>query len=347
MSPGGHIAPGLRGIYGPGKINKNCSASFSVFITLGIMERLIGKYAGKTRGPLFIAIAGMHGNEPAGVNAINLVLKMLEVEHIRNPAFDFVGKMVGFRGNLQALRKGVRYIDKDFNRLWTAENLAHVLAQDDQKLVHEDFELKHLFLAVQQAVKDYAPEEIYLIDLHTTTASGGIFSIPTEEEISKRLARALHAPVIEGFLTGIQGTTLHYFNSALFNIPMTAVCFESGQHDEPLSVNRAVAGLINCLRSIGCVKPDDVENQHDNILIEYSKGLPKMAKLIQVHDIQPGDQFEMIPNYKNFQPVMAGEVIAKDKNGIITVKKNGLLLMPLYQSMGDDGFFIIETIEGY
>ena len=81
-----------------------------------------------------------------------------------------------------------------------------------------------------------------------------------------------------------------------------------GQHNEPLSVNRAIAAITNCMRTIGSVKEDDVENRHDDLLIEYSKNLPKVARLLKVHQIQPGDHFEMMPNYKNFQKVAKGEI---------------------------------------
>lgn len=307
------------------------------------MDRVIGEYTGPEHGPLLIAFGGMHGNELAGVKALDLVLKMLEVEPIRNPSFAFKGKLLGLRGNLQALQNKERYIKKDLNRLWTAENLTRVLSTNNEELYYEELELKELFLCIRQAIDSYSPKQIFLLDLHTTTASGGIFSIPTNDLDSRNLALALHAPVIEGFLEGIKGTTLHFFNSNLLQIPTCALSFESGQHDEPLSINRAVAAVINWLRSIGAVQPDDVENQHDNILKEYSKGLPKLARLVQVHQIKKGDNFEMKPGYKNFQAVQKGEVVANDKSGPIAVAQDGHLLMPLYQKQGDDGFFVVKN----
>ena len=46
------------------------------------MERIIGKYTQGLPGPLLVCIGGMHGNERAGIRAIDLILKMLEVEPI-------------------------------------------------------------------------------------------------------------------------------------------------------------------------------------------------------------------------------------------------------------------------
>jgi len=90
-----------------------------------------------------------------------------------------------------------------------------------------------------------------------------------------------------------------------------------------------------------------VENRHDSILIEYSKNLPKVAELITTHNILPGDNFVMTPNYKNFQLVRKGEVLGTDKNGNVVAKEDSLILMPLYQKQGDDGFFLIKMVEGF
>ncbi|HEX6279927.1 MAG TPA: hypothetical protein VFZ49_07910, partial [Pyrinomonadaceae bacterium] len=46
------------------------------------------------------------------------------------------------------------------------------------------------------------------------------------------------------------------------------------------------------------------------------------------------------PGYENFDPVARDQVLACDRNGIIRSPRKGLILMPLYQSKGEDGFFI-------
>ena len=40
-----------------------------------------------------------------------------------------------------------------------------------------------------------------------------------------------------------------------------------------------------------------------------------------------------------------GEVLAIDGKGEIRARESGLIFMPLYQNLGDDGFFIVEEIE--
>ena len=72
-----------------------------------------------------------------------------------------------------------------------------------------------------------------------------------------------------------------------------------------------------------------------------------MSELLYVHPIAADDDFVMHPGFKNFQPIAKGELLASDKNGEIKAKQDGRILMPLYQKQGEDGFFLIQTVEGY
>jgi succinylglutamate desuccinylase len=272
------------------------------------------------------------------------MFKMLEVEPITNPNFNFRGRLLGLIGNLRATKQGTRFLKKDLNRQWTPDNIKRIKSTPADQLQAEDLELKELLELIEKEIAEYQPSRVVVLDLHTTTAHGGIFSIPTEDKESIRVALELHAPVVKGLLHGISGTTLHYFNNENFDVDMVAVCFESGQHKEGLSVNRAIAALTNCMRTIGCVDSVHIENQHDALLIEYSRDLPQLAELIEVHRINPEDQFEMLPNYRNFQEIEKGQQLAKDRNGPIHASDDGLILMPLYQEQGDDGFFLIRTV---
>lgn len=311
------------------------------------MKRIIGRYSGQEKGPLLICFGGVHGNEPAGVQALELMFKMLEVEPITNPAFSYKGALLGLIGNTEAYKSGQRFIDTDLNRIWTKEKVDFVSQAKEYVLNNEEKELKALIHTIQDEIENYQPHEIYILDLHTTSSYGGIFTIACDDQRSMEIAMELHAPVITGMLEGIYGTTLHYFNEDNFSVPTTGVLFESGQHTEPLSVNRAIAAITNCMRTIGSIDARHIENRHDRILIEYSRKLPKVATLVLRHEISNGDQFEMMPNYHNFQKVSKGEIIATNKYGAVSVPEDSLLLMPLYQKQGEDGFFLVKKLEGY
>ncbi len=309
------------------------------------MPRLIGRHTGRERGPLLICLAGVHGNEPAGYEALRLIFNMLEVEPVTNPGFRFRGRLVGLLGNRQAFAARRRYLQRDLNRMWTDEEIDRVCRVPRTALEAEDLELRELHEAIEQEIRDYRPERLVILDLHTTTARGGIFSVVSDDPESIRIAVELHAPVIKGMLRGIHGTTLHFFHRHRYDFETVAVAFESGQHDDPLSVNRSIAGIINCLRTTGNVHAEDVENRHDRLLIEYARDLPKVAELIMQHSIRPGDHFQMAPNYQNFQEVRRGELLAQDRHGNIYAEADGCILMPLYQQQGEDGFFLVKPLE--
>lgn len=73
--------------------------------TQQILQHFIGDIRGDHPGPTVIAVAGIHGNEPTGVEAIQDVISQLE------PLKEFIhGRFVGLKGNNAALEKNVWFI---------------------------------------------------------------------------------------------------------------------------------------------------------------------------------------------------------------------------------------------
>ena len=308
------------------------------------MDRVIGRYEGEEKGPLFICFGGMHGNEPAGVKALKIIFKMLAIEPRRNPTFKFKGRFLGMIGNKKAFEAQKRFIQKDLNRQWLTPNMKRVLNSRPDHLQPEEQEIQEILLTIQREIKDYQPEEMIILDIHTTSAFGGIFTIVNDDADSLRIGAQLHAPVIKGMTRGLSGTTLHFFIDENFPIKTTAVTFEAGQHQEPQAVSRSVAAIVNCLRSIGAVDDDDVENIHDQMLLDYSKNLPKVTELLYTYSIEEDEAFELLPGFLNFQAIEKNQLLGKNQYGEIRAKEAGLMLMPLYQKQGEDGFFLVREV---
>jgi succinylglutamate desuccinylase len=321
------------------------------------MQRKIGQYDGEKHGDLIIAIGAIHGNEPAGVHALQMLFDMLQKEPLRNAAFRFTGRLVGLVGNLQAFERRQRFVKKDLNRQLTVENIdklrGNLLSNFDEtppqlprtsqghQPVFEDLELIELIETIENEIVSYQPSRLVILDLHTTSADGGIFSIVPDDPESVALAETLHAPVVLGLIGAVGGSTLHYFTTENMGIPTVAVAFESGKHDDMYSTRRAVAWLVHALRSVGAISTHDVENRHEIILKNYSKNLPKSVQFIDSHPISAADEFQMFGNFRNFQPVRKGEILAKDRNGFIVAPQDCRVLMPLYQAQGTEGFFLV------
>ena len=309
--------------------------------------RLIGTYSEGIEGPLIFVVAGMHGNEKAGIKAAEWLLKMLEVEHITRPHFSFRGTLVALIGNVAACRQGVRYVERDLNRIWIPTRIKALMDGHSAPYCHEESEMVDLIkeMTTYLSLTDYT--QIIVVDLHTTSAKGGIFAVPSESHQSLQLALQLHAPVVTGLIAGIKGAALQYFDALSWGKPAAAISFEAGEHQDPQSVYIAIAALIHILRYTGCIKPEDVESRHLQILEDSSRGLPVLSTLNYIHKIDSPDQFEMQPGFYNFQPIKKNTLLATHMDKPIYCPYDAYLLMPLYQKKGQDGFFLVQADEAY
>lgn len=307
-----------------------------------VASRVIGRVDGNRPGPLVIVTAAVHGNEPAGVRALGEVFRLTETATRAN----FRGTFVGLAGNLRAFGLGLRFLDRDFNRMWTCADVDRVLLRGGNGNRDEDLELYQLYTYISGIIRETRPSSVYFLDLHTTSAGGGIFCIPTDESGSLELGKTLQVPVILGIFDKVQGTLLRFAADGHFtretDMPVYGAAFEAGQHDDPLSVSRSASAVFHTLQHAGCTADTRFWSPQEDKLRDSLSGLPGVVRLLYVHHIQPGDQFVMRPGYINFQRVKAGEHLADDIRGQVLSPYSGMILMPLYQSRGSDGFFLVE-----
>ena len=79
-------------------------------------------------------------------------------------------------------------------------------------------------------------------------------------------------------------------------------------------------------------------------LAARTRGVPRILEVRYRHAIEPADGFVMEPGYVSFQPVKRGEVLGRDRRGPVRAPENGRILLPLYQSQGSDGFFLVREV---
>lgn len=311
-------------------------------VPLGESSRVIGHYIGEESGPLVVAIGGIHGNEPSGVLALERLFELLHEEPLINPGFSFRGELLALRGNIEALKLGQRYIDIDLNRIWKSP----AAVKEGRYDTAEARELDGILATVENALHENPTTELIFLDLHTTTASGGVFTITGDDKPSLLLAVELGAPVVKGMLSNLQGTTLSYFRNGDFDFdrPCRALTFEAGTHYDGTSVDRALAATVNLLRSVGCVSAEDVSTHHNKLLRHASSHVPPLLELVYVHHLSPAERigFTMRPGFENFQLITEGTLLADDDSGPIAAPCDGYILMPLYQTQGEEGFFIVQ-----
>jgi succinylglutamate desuccinylase len=281
-------------------------------------------------------VGGLHGNEPAGVLALRSVLKSLEPR-----ASELSGDFVALVGNVSALAMGRRFLDRDLNRAWTEERLERLRERASMNGAAEDREQVELLATIEGFVAR-ARGPVYVLDLHTTSGPGGPFSAFGDTLPNRAFASHIPVPMILGLEELVDGTLLTF----LGHHGLVAVTFESGQHQEPMAVTRAEAGIWVAVAAAGLIPQDRLPEAAKGwkLLNRESGRLPRVMEMRYRHDVSDGDGFRMAPGFRNFQSVDEGEVIASDLEGSVEVPEASRVLMPLYQEQGEDGFFLVRDI---
>ena len=305
-------------------------------VTVSDSDRhLIGSIVGSRPGPTLLITGGIHGNEPAGVLAAERVLPRLR--ELR-PAIH--GEIVFLRGNTCALERNVRFVDADFNRQWTSgtisENRSHPSRTSESNEQHE------LFIHLSDAVKR-ARGEVYFLDLHTTSAQGEPFATVGDTLRNRRFALMFPVMIVLGLEEQIEGTLLEYLN----NLGAVTLGFEAGQHEALSSVDNHEAMIWNAVVASGNLGREHVADLEHWQSVLKRAGRSRVIEVRYRHSIAPDDKFRMEPGFRSFDPISRGQLLARDRAGDIRARESGLILMPLYQALGDDGFFLAREVKRF
>lgn len=300
--------------------------------------RLIGEARGTEPGPTLILIGGLHGNEPAGVLGLQRIFERLD----RGTAYLTRGRAIGFAGNRQALRQRKRFLVNDLNRYWQPDRVVR-LRSTTGPLDNEDEELRALDRAIQQACGD-APREspVFLLDLHTTSGHGGAFVNHDDNLQNRSFAFEFPVPVVLGLEEELAGTLTSYVGDQ----GVVTAGFEAGQHDDPKAIDRTEAAIWIAFEAAGLLDSGvwpEVAAARAFLASDHDH-LPEVVEVRYRHGITPEDWFRMDPGYLTFQKVEAGQNLALDRQGPVLAPMTGLILMPLYQRLGGDGFFIVREV---
>ncbi|GJM30312.1 MAG: hypothetical protein DHS20C17_29470 [Cyclobacteriaceae bacterium] len=297
------------------------------------MKRVLGVVEGKSGGPLIILLGGLHGNEVAGIKAINKVLQVIHQNQV-----PINGTLVGLAGNLQALASNRRFIGYDLNRCWTEDFINRVYHQ--QHTQAEDIELKDLHQIIME-FKNHEYQKRLLIDLHSTSSEQGNFVVVPGSEAMNPVVQSLQQPVVIDLDQYLSGTLLKY----LYGQGFFSLAFEGGLIGSPEAIELNVSGIWRMLEASGAIGSAHINgSMKSGKKVRSFSRLPNFVKVRYHHKISELDKFVMHPGFANFQRIKAGQLVASDRNGPVYAPVSGLMFLPLYQSSGDDGFFIVEEV---
>ena len=183
-----------------------------------------------------------------------------------------------------------------------------------------------------------SPGPVFLLDLHSTSGAGAPFCIAPDTLFSLQLQDFLPVPMVLDLEQRIPGTLLSCFAKH----GHAAVVVEGGQHAAPETIRNLEAAVWLQLVAGGGLElaAAPFMDAHYARLKEATRGLPGVIEILYRHSLSADEAFEMLPGFRNFQPVGRGDLLAHSAAGPVTACVGGRILMPLYQGQGSDGFFL-------
>jgi len=302
-------------------------------------ERLIGHVRSEEPGPTLIVCGGMHGDEPSGLRAARSVMARLTAGDIA-----VRGEVIALAGNLAAISRQQRFVEHDLNRSWTRERVAALLSRPASVDTTEQREQRDLLRRFEDAQRT-ARGDVVILDLHTTSSKSPPFGIFSDTLANRRVAMALGVPIVLGLEECLDGTLLDYAT----RVGLGALVIEGGRHDDPASERHHVAAVWQTLAALGCVDAERVPPEGCTVIngSAAAAGAPPVVEVLYRHPVHADDQFVMRPGFASYQRVRAGDLLARDALGPIIAREDGLLLLPLYQEQGEDGFFVVRPVRPF
>jgi succinylglutamate desuccinylase len=247
------------------------------------------------------------------------------------------GDVVALSGNRAALARGVRYVSRDLNRKWHApylEQLRTRALSDLEGEEREQRELVDVFVTLERRAS-----RLVVLDLHTTSGPSEPFVCTEAEGPSRAIANALPVVTVLGLERKLEGTMLSWCTAR----GHIGVSFEAGRHDDPAAGRRHVAAIWRVLLAAGALDVEDAVGL-ETFPAPSANRCGRVVEVRHRHVVEEGDEFEMLGRFQSFDPIDAGQIVARDRRGPVRAPESGLLLMPRYQSSGEDGFFVAREV---
>ncbi len=294
------------------------------------VNRIIGQYKGQNEGPMLVFTAGIHGNETAGIKALQETFKQLEVH---KPTIN--GSIVGVAGNLPALKEGVRYLDKDLNRLW--------LTEDSNSEITECSERDEMAKTLDEVLSSQK-KDVYVFDLHSTSSESTPYIMLSDTLRNRELGKMVGVPIMLGLLEHLKGMLVEATSRSGF----PTILFQGGRNVDDSTVSNHL-GLIWKSLKFKCQLDTSVVPGAETAI----ENLNQFAAVDQDHEffeiaysykIKKGSKFVMNPGFKNFQAIGKNEHLATLDGENVKAPFDGNIFMPLYQAQGSEGFYIVKPI---
>lgn len=260
------------------------------------------KFKGKEKGISLLILAGIHGNEIAGIEALNRLIEELNNGKIKLLAGSLTLVPVC---NPLAYQKDVRQIDENLNR---------VIKMHKNPATYE-----------QQLANEICPliaSHDLMLDLHSTHTKGDepFAFCDYPDKYNQKLISALNVKYI---LTG--WPTIYQENKDISDcsteeyahrVQKRGTTLECGYHKDKKSIELAYQSVINALSIFGFIK-------EKNILDQAKEEVQLTSYVVKEKE------GALTQNYKHLDKIKKGETIARYQDGETKIAPfDGYILLP-------------------
>lgn len=281
--------------------------------------------------PCVVVFCGIHGNEQAGLKAVSRMMDTLN-------AMELKGSLYILSGNIPAILKDRRFIDRDLNRVWSRKLFT---SEPTPGLQVSEYRDRRELLSIISDISDHVNGPLYFIDIHTTSAASIPFITIDDALINRRFTAVFPVPVVLGIEEYLQGALLSFINQLGF----VSLGFEAGSHDAEQSVNNAESFLWLALDVAGVVPLSEEEVRgHRKALADITRGYQNFYEVTYRYALTSGEDFRMEPGFQNFQPIEEGVLLAQSEGKELRAPRTTTIFMPLYQQQGEDGYFFVRRV---
>ncbi|MDE1919095.1 MAG: succinylglutamate desuccinylase/aspartoacylase family protein [Patescibacteria group bacterium] len=269
------------------------------------MSEEITELIGKEEGPTSIILAGIHGNEQCGVEALKKILPSLKIEK---------GNVLFGYGNPRAIEANKRYTETNLNRMFKNNELL-------SKKEKESYEYQRA-----QFLKTYLGKAEALLDIHaSSTPNSKVFAIC--EANAKGIIEYLPVDlVVSGFDDVQPGGTDYYMNS----IGKVGICVECGYLGSPESIKTAEESIFAFLKARGHLSNDIAAKRQSHV---------RMYDLYFTRT----DNFTLSKPFADFEEIKKGQVVGTDGGEEVKTGKNSVILFARNRGrVGDEAFLLGE-----
>lgn len=265
----------------------------------------ITQIIGKENGPTSIILAGIHGNEKCGVDALKKILLNLKIAR---------GQVLFGYGNPRAIETNKRFVEANLNRMF----------KNDDSLSKNDmgsYEYKRA-----QFLKSYLNKADALLDIHasfTPTSKPFIICEANARGIIEYLPIDL---IVSGFDKVEPGGTDYYMNS----IGKIGICVECGYLGNPESTEIAEKSIFAFLKARGHILSDVA---------------PKKQSYIRMYDLYSTktNNFILSKTFYDFEEISKNQIVGMDGEKEVKTEKDSIILFARnVERIGEEAFLLGE-----